>query len=83
MGEVESVTPSRQRRRVRLWFGSHVIAAYVADPGEADRYAQAMARRFAGLRVTIDDQPSRFDPILPGRVWWDLPPLPRERSTGR
>jgi hypothetical protein len=64
-----------QARRVRVWFGRHVIATYVADPGEAERYARAMARRFAGLRVTIDDETSRFEPLLPDRVWWDRPPL--------
>jgi hypothetical protein len=65
----------KRAQRVRVWFGRHVIATYVADPGEAERYAQAMGRRFAGLRVTIDDQPSRLDPILPNRMWWDRPPI--------
>ena len=44
----------QHRRRVRVWFGAHVIAQYVADPPLAARYEQAMRRRFAGLRVTND-----------------------------
>lgn len=43
-----------ERRIVRVWFGEHVIAQYKAEPGLAARYAHAMARRFAGLRVTND-----------------------------
>ena len=39
-------------RHVRVWFGSHVIAAFVGPPAEAARYAAGMRRRFAGLRVT-------------------------------
>lgn len=62
-------------KRVRVWFGRHVICTYAADPQEAERYARLMAQRFAGLRVTIDDQASRLDPMLPERVWWDRPPL--------
>ncbi|TDD28546.1 hypothetical protein E1218_06925 [Kribbella turkmenica] len=42
------------RRRVRVWFGEHVIAQYVAEAPLAARYEQAMRRRFAGLRVTND-----------------------------
>jgi hypothetical protein len=68
-----------QAKRVRVTFGSHAIATYVANPGEAERYARAMAQRFAGLRVTVDDQPSRLDPILPERVWWDQPPTLGQR----
>jgi hypothetical protein len=55
---------------VRVWFGNHVIADYSAEPELARRYTQAMARRFAGLRVT--DEP--MDADLMGRK-----PLPRER----
>jgi hypothetical protein len=39
---------------VRVWFGEHVIADYRAEPALAERYAQAMSRRFAGLKVTND-----------------------------
>ncbi|MFD7158316.1 hypothetical protein ACFV9C_27215 [Kribbella sp. NPDC059898] len=41
-----------RRRRVRVWFGEHSIATYVAEPALAARYEAAMRRRFAGLRVT-------------------------------
>lgn len=42
------------RRHVRVWFGEHVIANYVAEAPLAERYEHAMKRRFAGLRVTND-----------------------------
>jgi hypothetical protein len=47
------------RRRVRVWFGAHVIADYSAEPELAKRYAAAMDRRF-GLPVTIDPAPIRI-----------------------
>ena len=46
-----------RRQRVRVWFGAHVIAALVAGPAAADRYAAAMDRRFGGLRITNDPIP--------------------------
>jgi hypothetical protein len=48
------MTSRQYRRRVRVWFGEHVIAQYVAEAPLAARYEQAMRRRFAGLRVTND-----------------------------
>ena len=48
------MTSRQHRRRVRVWFGEHVIAQYVAEAPLAARYEQAMRRRFAGLRVTND-----------------------------
>ncbi|WP_427887211.1 hypothetical protein ACQHIV_30000 [Kribbella sp. GL6] len=48
------MTSRQHRRRVRVWFGEHVIAQYVADAPLAARYEQAMRRRFAGLKVTND-----------------------------
>ena len=41
-------------RRVRVWFGEHLIADYTAEPATAIRYQAAMTRRFASLRVTIE-----------------------------
>jgi hypothetical protein len=41
-------------RLVRVWFGEHAIVNYKAGPELAERYAAAMSRRFAGLRVTND-----------------------------
>lgn len=45
------------RRRVRVWYGDHVIADYSGEAALAERYAQAMSRRFVGLRVTNDPLP--------------------------
>ena len=61
--------------RVQVWFGSHVVAEYCAEPAEAQRYAAAIQRRFAGLRVTsqpVEGQPG--EPI-PAERWWSV--LPR------
>lgn len=65
-----STTGTSQRRRVRVWFGSHPIADYSAEPELAARYAAAMKRRFAGLRVT--DEP--LDPPTSGST--PAPPAP-------
>ena len=48
------MTSRQHRRRVRVWFGEHVIAQYVAEAPLAARYEQAMRSRFAGLKVTND-----------------------------
>jgi hypothetical protein len=74
-GELQDRDAS-QRRRVRVWFGEHVIADHTAEPALAQRYAAAMERRFAGLRVTIDDVPSAAGAIaaagLPAERIWAL-----------
>ncbi|MGW7680693.1 hypothetical protein ACWGID_08150 [Kribbella sp. NPDC054772] len=66
-----------ERRRVRVWFGDHVVADYRAEAEVADRYAEAMSRRFAGLRVTSDPIPDH-DPgpqrRLPGERLWEVAP---------
>jgi len=46
-------------RRVRVWFGEHLIADYVSDPESATAYEVAMRRRFVSLRVT--NGPALFD----------------------
>jgi hypothetical protein len=51
---IAEVTSRQHRRRVRVWFGEHVIAQYVAEAPLAARYEQAMRRSFAGLKVTND-----------------------------
>jgi hypothetical protein len=38
--------------RVRVWFGTHVIATQIAEPALAARFEAAMRRRFASCRVT-------------------------------
>ena len=62
------------RRHVRVWFGSHVIADYTADPEHAERYAEAMGRRFAGLKVTNDAVPLPTSLPLPNERLWDITP---------
>jgi hypothetical protein len=66
-----------ERRRVRVWFGDHVVADYRAEAELAERYAAAMSRRFAGLRVTSDPIPD-LDPgpdrALPGERLWEVAP---------
>jgi len=49
-----SPAPAPRRRRIRVWFGDHPIFDYIGTPVAAQRYEQAMRRRFAGLRVTND-----------------------------
>ncbi len=39
-------------RRVRVWFGEHLIADYRGDAEDAARYEAGMRRRFLSLRVT-------------------------------
>jgi hypothetical protein len=46
--------PRSTDRRVRVWFGEHVIADYTAEPSTAIQYQAAMTRRFASLRITIE-----------------------------
>ncbi|MFB6726223.1 hypothetical protein ACFCV3_39000 [Kribbella sp. NPDC056345] len=69
--------PGPQRCRVRVWFGDHVVADYSAEAELAERYAEAMSRRFAGLKVTSDPIPVA-DPrqfrALPGERLWEVAP---------
>lgn len=62
---------------MRVWFGDHVVADYRAEAELAERYAAAMSRRFAGLRVTSDlvpDQDPGPDRKLPGERLWEVAP---------
>lgn len=65
----EQVAERIEQRHVRVWFGEHVIAQYVAEPQLAARYAAAMDKRFAGLKITNE-------PILPlpSERLWGIPP---------
>ncbi|MFI6673957.1 hypothetical protein [Kribbella sp. NPDC050470] len=45
---------SPPRRRVRLWFGPHLIADYIGDPASAARHEAALRRRFPDLHLTND-----------------------------
>ncbi|MEU4604038.1 hypothetical protein AB0F43_13750 [Kribbella sp. NPDC023972] len=49
-----AAVPHPTDRRVRMWFGEHVIADYTAEPPDALRYQAGMTRRFASLRITIE-----------------------------
>lgn len=55
-----------------MWFGSEVICSHAAEPDQAERYAWLMARRFAGLTVTIDGEPGERDAELPQELLWEL-----------
>jgi hypothetical protein len=79
------VSPSlTSSQRVRVWFGRYVVADYVAAAQQAEEYADAIGRRFAGLRVTVDDPANSEsnDPVaaaasprpLPSRRLWELIP---------
>lgn len=78
-------------RRVRVWFGRHAIADYTANAEAAGRFSDAMARRFAGLRITNEPIPPDLKPDaaqhLPGES--DSGPFrptkatPKIRSDGR
>src|SRR6266516_3206912 len=55
-----------ERRRVRVWFGSHVLADYRAEAELAERYAAAMSRRFADGAVAL-----RWYGDYPTTTVWD------------
>jgi hypothetical protein len=71
-----SAPRATERRHVRVWFGSHVIASYTAEPALAAQYAVAMGRRFAGLRITNDPIPAAAASTepLPSARLWDIAP---------
>lgn len=68
---MEMTEQSGEKCRVRVWFGNEVICSHVADPLEAERYAALMAKRFAGLRITVDDEAGGDDPALPHELLWE------------
>lgn len=70
----EPVQQTNPRRRVQVWFGQHIMCSYTADPVAADRYAAAMARRFRGLRVTVDELTESGLRPLPCEQLWVLAP---------
>ena len=53
--------PQPTDRRVRVWFGEHVIADYTAEPAKAIRYQACMTRRFASLHITIESATAAAD----------------------
>ncbi|MFC9688388.1 hypothetical protein ACFTSF_07580 [Kribbella sp. NPDC056951] len=54
------------RRRVRLWFGPHVLADFIGEPASADRHEAAMRRRFPGVHIT--NEPLRTADCSPTEV---------------
>lgn len=61
---------AKSERRVRLWFGPHLIHDYRAAAEAAESYAEAMGKRFAGLTVTVDSEVSHELPPLPCEQLW-------------
>lgn len=61
---------------VQVWFGTHVVRTYRGPAAEAQRYAEAIGRRFAGLRVTVDPPSAAVStaPPLPSERMWELVP---------
>jgi hypothetical protein len=53
--------PQPTDRRVRVWFGEHVIADYTAELAKAIRYHACVTRRLASLRITIESVPAAVD----------------------
>lgn len=49
------------RHRVRVWYGGTPICDLTQDKPLADRYAEAMRRRFRSLRVTNEPVSPRTD----------------------
>jgi hypothetical protein len=70
MPSTESDTP----QQVRIWFGDHLVVEYAAEPERAHQYAEAMRRRFAGLRVTVDTASVAEVAPLPAEDLWTLTP---------
>lgn len=69
-------TDTLERRHVQVWFGANVIASYTAERALADRYAAAMDRQFAGLKITNDPVPAALPQAqrLPSERLWDVTP---------
>lgn len=59
---------------MRVWFGHHVVCEYAATSDRAERYAEAMSRRFVGLKVTIERDHDGRPPPLPAERMWELVP---------
>lgn len=75
-GKHMTTTPTspRSERRVRLWFGPHLLHDYRAAADAAESYAEAIGKRFAGLTVTVDSETSHDLPPLPCEQLWTLTP---------
>lgn len=60
-----------RRKRVRAWFGPHLICEHSAADRQARAYADLMPYRFHGLSVTISDaaDDESLPPLPPERLW--------------
>jgi hypothetical protein len=56
-GRVMAWSPNVMCNECGSGVGSHMFAGYAADPARAEHDGRRLAQRFAGLGVTIDDQP--------------------------
>lgn len=67
-----------ERRHVKLWFGQHVIGEFIGEAEHAERYAEAMDKRFGGLRITTEPVPAGVTPVralpLPSKRLWGTTP---------
>lgn len=59
-------------RRVTVWFGGHAIAEYRAGADAAAKYATAVGRRFAGLRITVDTELTGTERPMPCERLWEV-----------
>lgn len=69
-----SACTGSESQLVQVWFGDHIVCAYRGETDAAQRYADAMARRFAGLKVTVNPPPTGTSGGISA-----MPPLPNER----
>lgn len=62
--------------KIKVYFGRHLIATYSADQDRADRYVEAVRRRFAGLRVELEPahRTAGVTAELPEEWQWIRPP---------
>lgn len=61
---------------VRVWFGRHLVCEYADTSDLAKQYAEAMGRRFLGVKVTVEvaGAHGRRPPRLPAERMWELVP---------
>lgn len=71
---IHKASSQREERRIRLWFGRHLLRDYRAEAEAAEQYATAIGRRFAGIHVTVDSLVGEDLPRLPCEQLWDLTP---------
>ncbi len=74
MNDADVRTSTVRERRVRVWFGEHLLHDYRAGAVAAQEYATAIGRRFPGLAVTVDDDVTEELRPLPCEQLWTLTP---------